>query len=129
MSIQITALYAAILGAFFIVFSFYVSSVRAKTGVSTGDGGDIEMIVAMRRHGNMAESTPFALLLMALAEANGLSSLWIHIAGLSLIAGRLIHPYGISVEGGNFPARIVGQSATYVAMAIPAISIVLVGVF
>ena len=123
MPFQITAMYAAIFGILFIGFSLYVSAVRAKTGVSTGDGGNIAMVVAMRRHGNMAESTPFALLLMALAEANDLSAMWVHIAGLVLIAGRLIHPFGIGEGGGNFPARIVGQSATYIAMAIAAVSI------
>jgi len=128
MTVQITAIYAAVFGVFFIAFSFYVSAVRAKTGVSTGDGDNVAMIVAMRRHGNMAESTPFALLLMALAEANGLSAMWVHIAGLVLIAGRLIHPLGIGADGGNFTARIVGQSATYVTMAIAVIAILWSGV-
>ncbi len=123
MSIQITAIYAALLGLIFIAFSFYVSSVRAKTGINTRNGGNVAMVVAMRRHGNMAESTPFALLLMALAEANGLGAMWVHIAGLVLIAGRLIHPLGIAEDGGNFPARIIGQSATYIAMLIPAVSV------
>ena len=128
MSVAITALYAAFLGIIFIAFSGYVSSVRSKTGVGTGDGGNIQMVVAMRRHGNMAEYVPFALILMALAEISGLSATWLHVAGVLLVAGRLVHPFGIAEDGGVFAARIGGQLATYSAMTIPIVYVLMAGI-
>lgn len=128
MSFQITATYAALLGLLFVAMSIYVTVTRNRTGVSTGDGGNIAMIVAMRRQGNMAEYTPFALLLMAIAEAGGLGAAWVHGVGLALLAGRLIHPFGIGEAGGNFPARVIGQTATWAAIAVTAIGILWAGV-
>lgn len=119
MAIAVTAVYAAILGIYFVTLSFYVSAVRAKTGVGLGDGGNAQMLVAMRRHGNTAEFTPFALLLMALAEAMGFGSAWLHACGVLLVAGRLIHPFGVAEDGGWFSARVIEQLATYAAIVVP----------
>ena len=123
MAFATTAVYAALLGVFFVVLSFYVSGIRGKTGVDLGDGGNREMLVAMRRHGNTAEFVPFALLLMAMAETLGLGATWLHSCGLLLLAGRLIHPFGIAENGGSFPARVIGQLATYSAIVGPGVFI------
>lgn len=120
MTVSITAIYAALLAVFFVAMSFYVSGVRAKTDVGLGDGGNATMLVAMRRHGNAAEFVPFALLMMALAEISGFGAVWLHSCGVLLVAGRLIHPFGIAENGGWFPARVIGQLATYAALLVPA---------
>ena len=119
--VAITGIYAALLAALYIGFSFYVSVTRGRTGVGLGDGGNPAMLVAIRRHGNMGEFVPFALLLMALAEVQGLGGAWLHGAGLLLVAGRLVHPFGIGAEGGIFPARVAGTLATYAAMLLPGV--------
>ena len=123
MTPTITATYAAILAVFYIALSFHVSITRGKTGVRLGDGGNPAMLAAMRRHGNMAEFVPFALVLMALAELTGLAAPWLHAAGAVLIAARLVHLFGIAETGGSFPARVAGTLATYGAMLIPAAAI------
>ena len=41
---------------------------RGKAGISFGDGGDVEMMVRMRRHANFVESAPLAIILLALLE-------------------------------------------------------------
>lgn len=125
MTLSITANYAAILAFYYIAWSFHVSFTRARTGVRTGDGGNATMLTAMRRHGNMAEFMPFALVMMAFAEAGGLSAAWLHASGLLLVAGRLIHPFGITDDGGPVAARVVGQVSTYAATLIPAAAILL----
>ena len=121
MSIPITATFAAILAVYFVAMSSYVIYTRAKTDVLMWDGGNGRMLTAIRRHGNMAEYMPFALLMMAIAEIGGLSTLWLQIAGGLLLAGRLIHPFGVAVEGSVLPARIAGMLATFAAILIPAI--------
>lgn len=125
MTLSISATYAAALAFYFIAWSFHVSFTRARTGVRTGDGGNPTMLTAMRQHGNLAEFMPFALVMMAFGEARGLSPLWLHTSGMFLIAGRLIHPFGITNEGGPIAARAIGQISTYLATLIPAAAILL----
>jgi len=121
----ITATYAALIAFFFVAMSFYVIITRAKTDVLVGDGGNINMLVAMRRHGNMAEYVPLALIMMGLAEALGLGSLWLHICGVALIGGRLLHPLGVTAEKSSLAPRVVGVLATMATILIPAIFILI----
>lgn len=118
MSVATTALYAAALGLFYIALSFKVSFTRGATDISLGDGGNRTMLAAIRRHGNFAEYTPFALVLMGFAEIGGLGTAWLHAAGLLLLAGRVVHLFAITEEGGPLPARVVGMLSTYAAMLI-----------
>ena len=115
----ITATYAALLALFLIAMSAYVIATRAKTDVLLGPGDSVDMLVAMRRHGNLIEYMPFAILIMALAEIHGLSATWLHVAGIALVAGRLIHPFGVAAKSALAP-RVVGILATFAAILIPA---------
>ena len=122
MTPTITAFYAALLTLYLIAMSFYVIITRAKTDTLLGHGDSIPMLVAMRRHGNLIEYMPFAILIMALAEILGLGSTWLHTAGIALLAGRLIHPLGVAEKSPLAP-RVAGILLTFAAMLIPAISI------
>ncbi|MBD8890128.1 MAPEG family protein [Roseibium litorale] len=102
MAFHITSLYALPLVAIWLVLWIRVSASRAKYGVSIGDGGSQQLLLNIRRHGNFIEWVPFVLLLMMLAEAGGASELWLHGAGILLLAGRLAHPFGLSA---TFPAH------------------------
>ncbi|NNE82012.1 MAG: hypothetical protein HKN18_17220 [Silicimonas sp.] len=122
MTPTITASYAALLTLFLIAMSFYVIITRAKTDTLLGHGESIPMLVAMRRHGNLIEYMPFAILIMALAELLGLGSTWLHVSGIALVAGRLIHPFGVA-ENSPLVPRVIGVLLTFAAMVIPAIAI------
>ena len=122
MTPTITATYAAILAFFYVAMSFYVIITRAKTDTLLGAGDSIPMLVAMRRHGNLSEYMPFAILMMALAEVLGLGTTWLHVSGVALVAGRLIHPFGVT-EKSPLPPRVIGVLATFAAILIPAIFI------
>ena len=123
MSLTVTPLYAAILAVIYIAMSFYVIVTRARTDVLVGDGGNIDMLVAMRRHGNMAEYMPFAVLMMALGELMGLGAAWLHVAGVALVAGRLVHPFGVTRENSPLAPRVAGVLATFASMLIPGVYI------
>jgi uncharacterized membrane protein YecN with MAPEG domain len=123
MTLETTATYAALLGIVYVAISAYVSFVRGKTDIGLGDGGNPAMLVAIRRHGNFAEYAVIGLLLMALAEAGGLPATWLHVSGSLLVAGRLIHPFGLGAEGGRFPARVAGMLATWAAILIPSLAL------
>ena len=125
MTLAVTPVYAAVLAVFYIAMSFYVIVTRARTDVLLGDGGNIDLLVAIRRHGNMAEYMPFAILMMALGELMGLGAIWLHVSGLALIGGRLIHPFGVAKANSILAARVAGVLATFAAMLIPGAYILL----
>ncbi len=126
MTPAVTATYAALIAILYVAMSAYVITTRAKTDVLLGDGGNPTMLLAMRRHGNLAEYAPFALLIMGLAEMLELSAFWLHVSGLALVAGRLLHPLGLHVGEGPVAPRIAGTLATMAAILIPATSILII---
>ncbi len=125
MAPTLTATYAAVVAILYIAMSAYVITTRARTNILLGDGGNPAMLLAMRRHGNMAEYAPFALLMMGLAEMSGLGSLWLHVSGIALTLGRVLHPMGLHLGEGNIAARVAGTLSTMAAILIPAAAILL----
>ncbi|MDJ0638377.1 MAG: MAPEG family protein [Paracoccaceae bacterium] len=119
----LTATYAAVLAIFYVAMSAYVIATRVRTHVNLGDGGNPQMLLAIRRHGNMAEYVPFALLLMALAEILGAGTIWLHATGILLIAGRFLHPFGLTLAEGTPASRVIGTLATFAAIIAPAAAI------
>lgn len=64
---------------------------RRKTGISIGDGGNIDLVRAMRGQANFTESVPLTLILMVYMALAGAPALAIHILGVLLVIGRIIH--------------------------------------
>jgi uncharacterized protein len=110
-SILITSIYAALLAIIMIALSSHVSAQRGKAKVSILDGGNAELQLRMRRHGNFVENVPMALLLMALAELDGVGHNWIHAAGVLLVIGRILHAMGLSAEKAT-AVRLAGGVAS-----------------
>ena len=113
MSVSVTGLYAGILGIVFFLLSMRVISNRVRARVNLLDGGDEALTRVMRVHGNFAEYVPFALLLMALAEIQGGSGLFMHVLGTVLIVCRLCHAYAITATTGQNPFRQIGFVGTF----------------
>ncbi len=80
--------------------------------VSYGDGGFSELQSAIRIHGNAVEYIPIALILLLFMEMDGAQTRIVHVCGLLLIAGRLMHYYGYYHR--LFRWRRSGMSATLV---------------
>ena len=112
MIIPITALYAALLVAVLVCLTTRVGLLRAKTGVSILDGGNKQLAVEMRRHGNFAEHVPLLIVLMAVVELNGGSPLFLHVVGSVLIICRIAHPLGLHHDRVQTPLRLVGAAGT-----------------
>ena len=112
----ITALYAGLLAPLFIFLSLRVIRRRRGAKVAVGDGGDPLLLRRMRVHANFAEYVPFALLLMALAESLHTWPLVMHLLGIVLLAGRLLHAYGVSQPKETFAFRVTGMAATFSVM-------------
>ena len=116
MPLTIVPVYAALLALFFVFLSFRVIRSRGSEKVSLGDGGSSLVQRRMRVHGNFAEYVPFALLLIAFFELQGGTDLRVHILCLLLLAGRLVHAYGVGSEPQKMPLRVAGMVLTFSAL-------------
>ena len=76
--------------------------------------GFSELQSAIRIHGNAVEYIPVALILLLFMEMNGAETRMVHICGLLLIAGRLMHYYGFHHR--LFRWRRSGMSATWCSL-------------
>ncbi len=116
----ITAFYAALLALLFLLLSARVIAQRREARVEIGHGESHQLLRRMRVHANFAEYVPFALLLIALAESLKAPSLFLHLLGLALLAGRLIHAYGLSQTPHIVRLRVLGMTLTLSVIGIAA---------
>jgi uncharacterized protein len=117
----ITAFYAAMLALLFMVLSFRTIERRRTARVEIGTGEDGELLRRCRVHANFAEYVPFALLLLGLAESLKAPNVLLHLAGLSLLAGRVMHAYGLSQTPHILRLRVTGMILTFGAITLTAI--------
>ncbi len=112
----ITPIYAGFLGLIFIVLSVRVIKVRRVARIGLGDGGNQQLLSRQRAQGNFAEYVPIALILMALAELQNAQAWIVHAIGVMLIAGRIMHAYGLTQEPKSYRFRVYGMSCTFAAI-------------
>ena len=122
MSMPITAFYAALLAGLFIFLSVRVIAQRREASVEVGAGDSPELLRRMRVHANFAEYVPFALLLIALAESLKAPSIELHVLGLALLAGRIIHAYGLSQTPHILRYRVLGMATTFSVIGVAALT-------
>jgi uncharacterized protein len=116
----VTALYASLLGLWLLVLSFRVIRTRGTERVSLGAGGSTLLERRIRAHANFAEYVPVALILIGLLEIAGASAFFLHLLGLLILAGRLLHGYALSFTAGNMPARVGGMALTFASIGLGA---------
>ena len=112
----VTTLYASLLGLLLIALSWGVSKNRMRAQVSLGHGDDKELKVAIRAHGNFVEYVPIALLLLLLAEMTALPAWLLHVFGIALLAGRVLHAWGISNPRNKLEGRRLGIALTWLML-------------
>ena len=98
-----------------LTLALLVVRLRQKHKVAMGDEGIPELARAIRAFGNASEYIPIglaAIIVLVLVDAPPLA---VHVVGLILFAGRLIHAVGLSNSGGASIARSIGMICTWVA--------------
>ncbi|MDB5429766.1 MAG: hypothetical protein JWP35_882 [Caulobacter sp.] len=98
-----------------LVLSALVVRLRQKHKVALGDEGIPELARAIRAFGNASEYIPAglaAMIVLALVEPLPLP---VHIVGMTLFVGRVVHAIGLSTSGGASVARAAGILLTWVA--------------
>ncbi|MBS0541282.1 MAG: MAPEG family protein [Proteobacteria bacterium] len=114
-----------ILGMLAVVLATRISGLRRGRRVSLGDGGDKELNVAIRAHGNLIEWAPLVLFLIYLLHGPYGPR---HVAILAVVftIGRLAHAGGML---GFVPSgRVLGAVVTLLVTAVAAVMLVVAGV-
>lgn len=93
---------------------------RAKEGISIGDGGNPELLMRMRRHANFVENVPLAIILIGLLEMQGVSSTVIYALGCALVLGRILHFVGFGEDVGS-TTRGIGAGLTVLSIAVASV--------
>jgi len=123
--VPVSGLYAALQALLAIGLVVPVGQLRTKYDVSIHAGGHPDLDVAIRRHANWAEHVPFALLLIALLELNGGGAGLLHGLGITLLAARVLHPFGLKADTMRVPLRGIGAFATMLVTLVAAIALLL----
>ena len=116
MTVTVTPIYAALAGLLLLLLSVRVVTMRHKLRAALGDKGDTMLERRIRVHGNFVEYAPITLLLLLLVELQGGPVWLLHAIGVSLLAGRCIHAYGVSQTQENFKIRTTGMTLTFLAL-------------
>lgn len=112
---MVTALYAVILAGLLISLAWQVIKQRRAELVKYADGGVEALVLARSAHGNAVDYIPITLILMALAEYNGVHVGFIHLAGIAFVIGRVLHAKAILSD--TLKHRITGMKLTFFVMA------------
>ncbi|WP_394190907.1 MAPEG family protein [Pseudoalteromonas atlantica] len=115
---MIISFYAAVLAFMYIHLSMNVVKVRKANKISLGTDNNESLIRATRAQGNFIEYVPFALILIFLAEFQGLGSHYCHLLGGLLVFGRICH--SIALTDGTFKLRVIGMISTFAVLALSA---------
>ena len=119
----LTALYAGLCALFYVYQTFVVINHRRGKKIGLGDGGDKDVIKAIRVHANSAETMPMALILLGLSEMLGAPAIALHVLGLMLLVGRVVH--GLHFTGVlSHHFRPLGMVLTTLVIMITAVGLI-----
>lgn len=117
---MITLLYASMLTILLVVLLVRVARRRWKYKIGIGDGGNHDLTLAMRVHGNFIETTPWLLILLLLMELSHVPAPLLHGYGLAIVLGRGLHAWGLAHYAGASFGRMAGMILTITAMLVGA---------
>ncbi|GGB53498.1 membrane protein [Roseibium aquae] len=121
----VTPIVAGLLALLYLFLSVRVIRLRGQERISLSDAGNAEMQRRIRVHGNFAEYTPFALVLLLLLELQGAPWWYLAVLGLMLLAGRSLHAYGVSQNPEPLQLRIAGMAMTFAVLALGGLSCII----
>ncbi len=115
--------YVGVNALIMLVLALLVSRARWKTQTSMGDGGKPDMMGPLRAHANNTEYVPMGLLLMWCLVPLGASVVLLHVIGLSLTIGRVVHAIALSNGAGTSTLRAIGALLTYMAFVVGIVAV------
>lgn len=114
---MVTGLYASLTGLLIVALAYRVVKLRRGQKIGLGDGGNSALALANRVHVNLIENAPIVLILMLVAEADGLPAFYLHCFGTVWIVARLLHAIGLTQgQGGYHFGRFWGVLLTWLVI-------------
>ncbi|MBV1901487.1 MAG: MAPEG family protein [Kordiimonadaceae bacterium] len=107
---------ASILAVLTVVLMMTVGNARRTTGINLGDGGNEDLLLKIRRHGNLIESAPLFLILLGLLEAVGGPTDAVIGLAIVYVVARLAHAYSLSGKDKPMAARAIGALGTVIGL-------------
>lgn len=95
-ALSAAALYTGINILLLFLLSIRVVGSRMRTKVSLGSGGDPDLELRIRAHGNAAEYIPASMLGLVVLALLSVPVWAIHVLGGAFTLGRLLHAVGLS---------------------------------
>lgn len=117
----IAGLYGGLIALLLLVLAARVVLLRRRLNVGLGDGGQKELQRAIRAHGNLVEWAVPGILLLLVAELNRGPASLLHLCGLAILVGRLLHAFGLSRSSGQSFGRFTGSALSWSALAVLAV--------
>ena len=115
MSLMISGLYAGLTAILVIALAYRVVRLRRTYKIGIGHDDSPDLAIAVRVHANLIENAPVVIVLLALAEANGMPVYLLHVFGTLWIVARLLHALGLTQgKGGYHFGRFWGVLTTWV---------------
>jgi uncharacterized protein len=117
---EAAALWSGLLLLLLVTLSVRVALTRRSRRVSLGDGGDPDLALKSRVFGNAAEYIPVGIGAMAILAVLGMPAVGIHMVGVPLFVGRILHATGLRGDRAT-GARIFGILLTWLALFLAAL--------
>ena len=116
---------AGLLGLLALVLTINVGRMRSRKKIFLGDGGDRELTLAIRAHGNLLELTPLILILLWMLHGP-LGHRLPDILAIILVVARLLHAGGLL---GFVPyGRVAGAVTTTVILLVASAALIVAAI-
>jgi uncharacterized membrane protein YecN with MAPEG domain len=115
---------AGSLGVLVVLLTVNVGRLRGQKKIHLGDGGDPDMLAAIRAHANLIEFTPLCLLLIYMAS--DFYGFWTTaLLSIVLLVSRVLHAGGMLrlIPQGRF----LGASGTTLVLLVVSVLLVIAG--
>ena len=114
--LPVTTLLAVSLTGVLLWLVMRIVNERRSNRISLGTGGVESLERASRAHGNLVETAPVALILCALAEAQGAPGWLLAPTALAFLIGRVLHALAFLGAAMDFRGRMWGMVITILTL-------------
>lgn len=120
---MVTPVYAGILGL--LLAALGIRAILINPGRDASEEKQLRFDKGMQAFSNFTEYAPFAVLLIWLLELRSGSGTLIHVFCLALIAGRLIHAFGVSQVNETPALRVAGMALSFTTIVTVSVRLLL----
>jgi uncharacterized membrane protein YecN with MAPEG domain len=111
-----------------LTLSALVVRQRRAHKVALGGGGVPQLIQAMRAFGNATEYVPAGLAALTLMAVLDVHPLVVHVTGVTLFLGRVLHAVGLSRSSEATLPRAAGVTLTWLAYVFAGVALLVYAV-